>query len=142
MEKANLNSLRAIRIVKDMKTDDFANAFGVTKSYICALEKNEKNIKIQTLKYGLDNLGISLDDYNELEEYGKLLSTYNIDEKKKFALFLIKAISVSTKELSEQADFILSNQVIDENEINNKILYLQEQIQYYKEQLKIKTKEK
>ena len=126
MEKANLNSLKAIRIVKNISTLEFAKYFEISKSHIYALESGERNLKFKTLKNGLDNLNISLEDYYELEEYSLLLSNSNFSEKKKYALFLIKAIGVTKKEMKEETEKTLSKYKIKYDEgIDKKALRLQ-----------------
>ena len=51
-----------IRIAKDLNMEQMAEYFLVTKAYISALEKGKREMNFRTLKYGLDNLGITLDD--------------------------------------------------------------------------------
>ena len=58
-----INTLRLIRITKQLKLKEIADYFGVTTAYINANETGKRNMKVQTLKYGLDNLGIPLEKY-------------------------------------------------------------------------------
>ena len=64
-KKNSLVPLRFIRIAKDMKLKEMAEAFEVTLAYISAIEKSERNIKKQTLLVGLNNLNINYVDYLE-----------------------------------------------------------------------------
>ena len=144
MKKANLNSLRAIRIVKDISIKNMAEAFGVTAYYISCVENGERKFGSQTLKYGLDNINVSLDKYNELEDFRILLSNSNIKEENKFLLFLIKTSSITKKELNKEETIskYINDSTDYEKEIDDKIQILQEQIQLLQEQVDSLNSEK
>lgn len=111
-----INTLRLIRITKQLKLKEIADYFGVTTAYINANETGKRNMKLQTLKYGLDNLGIPLEKYQELEEYQKYVKELNISDDDRYTMMLIKTISITTSTLEKEAEKTLSAL---ENRINN-----------------------
>lgn len=106
-KQINITPMRMIRIAKDLTMTDMANYFMVTPAYIGALEKNQRKIKIQSLKFGLDNLGISLDDYFLLENFSKNLLNDNISDEYKYRYMLIKTLGVVNPELKVQTEELL-----------------------------------
>lgn len=106
-KQINITPMRMIRIAKDLTMTDMANYFMVTPAYIGVLEKNQRKIKIQSLKFGLDNLGISLDDYFLLENFSKNLLNDNISDECKYRYMLIKTLGVVNPELKVQTEELL-----------------------------------
>jgi len=105
----NTTPIKMIKIVKDMSAVEMATCFGVTTAYMHYVENGERNFRIQILKYGLDNLGITMDEYNELMEFKKFLENKELEDKEKFKYALMKTIGVLTPEVKEQIEEVLNN---------------------------------
>lgn len=103
----NLMPIRIIRIAKDLSMEEMANYFMVTKAYISAIEKNKRKIRIQTLKFGLDNMNISLDDYYELQDFSQELLNIELSERDKYKFMLIKTLGVVSPEQKTQSEELL-----------------------------------
>ena len=117
MEKnTSIMPLRMIRIAKDLNMDQMAKYFLVTEAYISALEKGKRNMNFRTLKYGLDNLGISLDDYSNLNSFREYLENQPLDQQSKFKFMLIKTLGVVSPELKENANELITNYL--DNSVN------------------------
>ena len=104
----NIMPLRMIRIVKDLKMKEMAAYFEVTPAYIGAIENGEREMNFRTIKYGLDNLGISRDSYEELVEFQNKLINSDMSDEDRFKFMLIKTLGVVSPELKEQSTFILN----------------------------------
>ena len=105
MEKnTSIMPLRMIRIAKDLNMEQMAEYFLVTKAYISALEKGKREMNFRTLKYGLDNLGITLDDYSDLDGFREYIEKQPLDQQSKFKFMLIKTLGVVSPELKENAE--------------------------------------
>jgi len=111
--KNSLVPLKFIRIAKDMKSKEMAEAFGVTTAYISAIETTSRNIRKQTLIYGLQKLNINYADYLELEALSYELSLReDIDDLKKYRIMLIKAIGVINPTLKQNCEELLNTYYI------------------------------
>ena len=107
-KKNNLVPLKFIRIAKDITAKEMSESFKVTSAYICAVEGGERNLKEQTLVYGLNNLNINYEEYLELESLSYELSLKEeIDNYEKYKIMLTKAIGVINPELKEQAEELI-----------------------------------
>ena len=105
MEKnTSIMPLRMIRIAKDLNMEQMAEYFLVTKAYISALEKGKREMNFRTLKYGLDNLGITLDNYSDLDGFREYIEKQPLDQQSKFKFMLIKTLGVVSPELKENAE--------------------------------------
>lgn len=103
-DENNLNPIRMIRIAKDLKTEDMAFCFSVTSAYISAIEKGERKFKEQTLKFGLDNLGITLEDYYDLESFKEELLNTELSKEEKHKFMLVKTLGIVNSKLKEASD--------------------------------------
>lgn len=120
MEKnTSIMPLRMIRIAKDLNMEQMAEYFLVTKAYISALEKGEREMNFRTLKYGLDNLGITLDDYSDLDGFREYIEKQPLDQQSKFKFMLIKTLGVVSPELKENAEELISRYL--DNSINKNV---------------------
>lgn len=107
-KKNNLVPLKFIRIAKDITAKEMSESFKVTPAYIYAVESGERNLKEQTLIYGLNNLNINYEEYLELESLSYELSLKDeIDNYEKYKIMLTKAIGVINQELKEQAEELI-----------------------------------
>jgi len=118
-KKDNIMTLRMIRIAKDLNMEQMAEYFLVTKAYISALEKGKREMNFRTLKYGLDNLGITLDDYSDLDNFREYLESQPLDQQSKFKFMLIKTLGTVSPELKENANQLISNYL--DNNINKSV---------------------
>lgn len=109
-EYENLNPLRIIRIAKDLNKGDFAKYFLCTTAYISALEHGKRKMRLATLRSGLNEMNISLDDYSALEKLRDSLININIDIDKNYMYrcMLAKALEIVSPELKEQAESLVS----------------------------------
>ena len=120
MEKnTSIMPLRMIRIAKDLNMEQMAEYFLVTKSYISAREKGKREMNFRTLKYGLDNLGITLDDYSDLDGFREYIEKQPLDQQSKFKFMLIKTLGVVSPELKENAEELISRYL--DNSINKNV---------------------
>lgn len=106
-EQINIKPLRMIRIAKDLTMEEMGEYFLVTKAYISALEKGNRSINFRTLRFGLDNLNISLEDYNTLEEFSETLLNDELSNKDRYKFMLIKTLGVVDTELKEETEELL-----------------------------------
>lgn len=109
VNKFNTAPLRLIKIAKNLTTLEMAKHFECSSAYINAIENETRDMHFRTLKYGLDNLGITIGEYDELVEFRKSLSEKDLEDKEKFKYMLMKTIGVITPEIKEQIDEILNN---------------------------------
>lgn len=110
-----LMPLRMIRIVKDYNLEQMANHFEVTLAYISAVEKGIKQMHFRTLKYGLDNLGISMNDYEDLNSFSQEMDSLEMEYKDKFKFTMIKTMSVVYPELKEKTEELLKTYLYVKN---------------------------
>lgn len=106
-EQINIKPLRMIRIAKDLTMEEMGEYFLVTKAYISALEKGNRSINFRTLRFGLNNLNISLEDYNTLEEFSETLLNDELSNRDRYKFMLIKTLGVVDTELKEETEELL-----------------------------------
>lgn len=117
MEKdTSIIPLRMIRIAKDLNLEQMAEFFLVTNAYISAIEKGKREMNFRTLKYGLDNLGITLDDYQELDSFREYIEKQPLEQQNKFKFMLIKTLGVVSPELKESSNELIN--IYLDNKIN------------------------
>ena len=107
-EYENLNSLRIIRIAKDLNKGNFAKHFLCTTAYISAVEHGKRKMRLATLRSGLNEMNISLDDYFALEELRDSLINMDVDRNYMYRCMLAKALGIVSPELKEQAESLVS----------------------------------
>ena len=98
-----------IRIAKDFSTEEMANFFEITSAYVGAIESGKRIMHFRTLKYGLNNLNITFDDYVELDEFSSILLEKDIEDREKFKYMMMKTIGILTPEIRFEIDEILNN---------------------------------
>ena len=108
-KQLNITPIRMIRIIKDLSMDEMAEYFMVTKAYISAIEKRERKFRIQTLKFGLDNMNISLEDYYILEDFSNELLNEELSDRDKYKFMLIKTLGIVEPEAKDKTDELLDN---------------------------------
>lgn len=107
--KCNIMPLRMIRIAKDLTLDEMANYFMVTKAYMSAIENNKREMHIRTLKFGLIEMNINLDDYLQLQEFSVDLLNSDLPDRDKYKFMLIKTLGVVSPELKIETEELLDN---------------------------------
>ena len=79
-----------------MSSKEFAQVFECTPAYITVIEKDDRVMKRKTLGYVLNKLTITMNQYDELDEfYQNILEEASEEEFTKLMLF--KAYSVISK---------------------------------------------
>ena len=86
---------------------------------ISALEKGKRDMNFRTLKYGLDNLGITLDDFSDLDSFREYLENQPLDQQSKFKFMLIKTLGVVSPELKENANELITSYL--HNNVNKNV---------------------
>ena len=76
----NTTPIKMIRTVKGITVDKMAYYFEVGQSYITMIDNEERSFKTQTLKNGLNNLGVTMEQYNEITEFREFLENRYTDE--------------------------------------------------------------
>lgn len=117
--QVNIKPLRMIRIAKDLSLDEMASFFMVTKAYISAIEKNQRKMKPQTLKLGLESMNISMDEYFQLEEFSQELLKSELSDRNKYMAMLIKTLGVVSHELKPQSEELLEKFYYEKRIIGN-----------------------
>lgn len=107
-EVHNLNPLRLIRTAKDLNQEEFAGYFLCTKAYISAVEHGKRQMTFRTLKSGLTEMQISVEDYFELEKLRDYMIEMNIDSLSVYRCMLAKAIGLVNPDLKEQAELVVT----------------------------------
>lgn len=100
----NFHPLRFIRIAKDMKRNEFSNCFLCTPAYISSIESGKKEMALRTLKCGLNELGIPLEDYFSLVELRDYLISNETDNEIIYRCMLAKAIGIIRSDLKKDAE--------------------------------------
>ena len=90
----NFHPLRFIRIAKDIKQNEFSKYFSCSPAYISSVENGKRKMTLRILKSGLNELGISLEDYFELEELGNYLVTSETEKEIIYRCMLAKSIGI------------------------------------------------
>ena len=111
-EKVNLNPIRMIRISKDLTKSELAEYFKVSSTFMGLVENGKRKFKIQVLKYGLDNLGISLEDYDTLVEFSEFLSSQDLSDNTKYRFMLMKTIGIINPDLKAQSEAFLDKKIL------------------------------
>lgn len=96
--------LYLVRIATNMSVKDFADVFMVTRAYIDDIENGKKRMNKRTIRIGMNDLGSSYEEYQELEEVCKLVAESKLSEDKKYALGLMKALSTLDAEIKDEVD--------------------------------------
>ena len=103
----NFHPLRFIRIAKDIKQNEFSKYFLCSPAYISAIENGKREMTLRTLKSGLNELGISLEDYFELKELGNYLVTSEIEKDIIYRCMLAKSIGIIRPDLKKDAEQLI-----------------------------------
>jgi len=78
--------LKIIRLVQNWTLEDMAECFSVTKSFMSAIECGKSNMSFETLKSGLDIIGISIESYNTLVGYANYLDSKQVSNTDKYRI--------------------------------------------------------
>ena len=106
-KEINISPIRMIRIAKDLTMEEMAQFFLVTRAYISAIEKNKREFRLRTLKFGLNNLNISLNDYFILEEFSQELLNSELCNRDKYKFMLIKTLCILEPDEKNSSEEIL-----------------------------------
>lgn len=112
----NFHPLRFIRIAKDIKQNEFSKNFLCSPAYISSVENGKRKMTLRILKSGLNELGISLEDYFELEELGNYLITSETEKEIIYRCMLAKSIGIIRPDLKKDAEQL----IVEFLEIHNK----------------------
>ena len=112
----NLHPLKFIRIAKDIKQNEFSKYFSCSPAYISSVENGKRKMTLRILKSGLNELGISLEDYFELEELGNYLITSETEKEIIYRCMLAKSIGIIRPDLKKDAEQL----IVEFLEIHNK----------------------
>ena len=112
----NLHPLKFIRIAKDIKQNEFSKYFSCSPAYISSVENSKRKMTLRILKSGLNELGISLEDYFELEELGNYLITSETEKEIIYRCMLAKSIGIIRPDLKKDAEQL----IVEFLEIHNK----------------------
>lgn len=112
----NFHPLRFIRIAKDIKQNEFSKYFSCSPAYISSVENGKRKMTLRILKSGLNELGISLEDYFELEELGNYLVTSETEKEIIYRCMLAKSIGIIRPDLKKDAEQL----IVEFLEIHNK----------------------
>ncbi len=103
----NFHPLRFIRIAKDIKQNEFSKYFSCSPAYISSVENGKRKMTLRILKSGLNELGISLEDYFELEELGNYLVTSETEKEIIYRCMLAKSIGIIRPDLKKDAEQLI-----------------------------------
>ena len=103
----NLHPLKFIRIAKDIKQNEFSKYFSCSPAYISSVENGKRKMTLRILKSGLNELGISLEDYFELEELGNYLITSETEKEIIYRCMLAKSIGIIRPDLKKDAEQLI-----------------------------------
>lgn len=112
----NFHPLKFIRIAKDIKQNEFSKYFSCSPAYISSVENGKRKMTLRILKSGLNELGISLEDYFELEELGNYLITSETEKEIIYRCMLAKSIGIIRPDLKKDAEQL----IVEFLEIHNK----------------------
>ena len=96
--------LKFIRIAKDLNREEFSKYFLCTTAYISSIEIGKRVMHIRTLKSGLREMGISIDDYMKLEELKEILIKLNVEEEVAYRTMLSRALGIINPDLKTEAE--------------------------------------
>ena len=144
MTNPKLIPLRLIRIVMNMSAKEMANSFGISTPYISSMENGNRKINDDILIKGLTNLGIELEDYEDLDEFCDVLMESDLDYQNQYRYALMKALGVVSPSFKSETEsflqmFFISNaldiatyikeaQEYDINEIDGSIIIMPKKI--------------
>ena len=105
----NIAPLRVIRVVGEMTAKEMAGYFECTPAYINAVENGDRVMRKQTLKYGLDKLNITMQQYETLSKFSDSLLNREYPDKTKLKLMILETYAVidSTPEEQEQIEALI-----------------------------------
>lgn len=103
----NFHPLKFIRIAKDIKQNEFSKYFSCSPAYISSVENGKRKMTLRILKSGLNELGISLEDYFELEELGNYLITSETEKEIIYRCMLAKSIGIIRPDLKKDAEQLI-----------------------------------
>ena len=94
----NINAIKALRLALNLKAKEMADAFEMDRLMISNAENNRLIIGKKRMAIGLNNLGIDLENYNELEIFVSSLTAIPDDELNvwnKIRLSILKAMAIT-----------------------------------------------
>ena len=100
--------IKLIRMTRGYTINKMAECFNVTDEYIEDVEQGKSILNVQQLQLGLKNLGISFEDYQELENFYVELSSMEITEDARYKFMLIKALGVAYNHLKADTEELLN----------------------------------
>ena len=106
-KQINICPMKMIRVAKDLSMEKMAEYFGVTGAYISAIEKGDRSMRVQTLLFGLYNLGIYFHDYEMLESFSETLLNDDLADTEKYKFMLIKTLGVVDTEFKNETQELL-----------------------------------
>ena len=115
MSDKKLIPLVLIRIVKNINATEMAQYFEISNSYINSMTNGSRRITEETLNKGLNNLGIELQGYKELDEFCKELKESGLDYQDQYHLALIKAIGIVSPTLKSETERLLNKRLLVNN---------------------------
>lgn len=86
--------LKIIRLLQNWTLEDIAEYFSVTKSFMSAVENGKNSMSFETLKLGLDNIGISIESYNLLVAYANYLDSKQVSIQDKYRILAGEAYKI------------------------------------------------
>lgn len=101
MNECNLIPLRLIRIAHNYSVKDIAESFIVTPAFINAIEKGDKSMSRRNLYFGLKEIGITLESYDELSKFVNNIINSDLSSDQKYSLSLMKTILLTTPNVEE-----------------------------------------
>lgn len=127
MANKKLIPLRLIRIVKNMDAKEMATYFDISTPYISSMENGNRKINEDILERGLNNLGIDIKEYQELENFCNDLEELELDFQDKYRYALMKALGVVEPGFKSETEAFLSMSLISSDlEITTYIKQAQE----------------
>ena len=108
MANKKLIPLRLIRIVKNMDAKEMATYFDISTPYISSMENGNRKINDDILLRGLTNLGIDLQEYNELEDFCNALTESDLDYQDQYRYALMKAIGAISPGFKAETESFLN----------------------------------
>ncbi len=127
MANKKLIPLRLIRIVKNMDAKEMATYFDISTPYISSMENGNRKINEDILERGLNNLGIDIKEYEELEKFCNDLTDSELDYKDQYRYALMKALGVVDQGFKSETETFLNMSLISSSlEISTYIKQAQE----------------
>lgn len=127
MANKKLIPLRLIRIVKNMDAKEMATYFDISTPYISSMENGNRKINEDILERGLNNLGIDIKEYQELESFCNDLAESELNYQDKYRYALMKALGVVEPGFKSETEAFLRMSLISSSlEITTYIKQAQE----------------